>query len=452
MNNDSLSRALLAELTAYLRVDKTTILDYLDWLQARFEQFEPSLHAFLPESDRFERLRKEADELTKRHPDRQRRPKCYGLPVGVKDIFHVQGFKTYAGSQLPAQVLTGSQAVSVARLRQSGALILGKTVTTEFAYFAPGPTTNPHHPGHTPGGSSSGSAAAVAIGLAPLALGTQTIGSINRPAAFCGVVGFKPTYARIPVQGVIPLSPSLDHVGYFTPDAASAAWMASVLIDDWAEVEATVNPLRLAIPTGLYLEHANPIAMDQFEKDQARLRDAGHDLVEIPTMPDFEDIVERHNLILAAEAARVHQSWYAGFTEVYHPKTAELIRRGEAISRTALQEALLGRMQLRSSLETLMDTHKIDAWITPSAPGPAPEGLDSTGDPVMNLPWTHSGLPTVTLPSGKSPQGLPLGLQFIGRAGQDERLLAWAGQIEGLLAYESRHGLRTFLDARSQQH
>jgi Asp-tRNA(Asn)/Glu-tRNA(Gln) amidotransferase A subunit family amidase len=452
MNSVSPPQALLVKLASYLRVDDAAIPDYLEWLQARFGHLEPGLQAFLPEPDRFNRLQEEADELVKQYPDPSQRPKCFGLPFGVKDIFHVQGFETHAGSQLPPQVLAGDQAVSVSRLRQSGALVLGKTVTTEFAYFAPGPTTNPHHPGHTPGGSSSGSAAAVAAGLAPLALGTQTIGSINRPASFCGVVGYKPTYARIPARGVIPLSPSLDHVGFFTPDAASAAWIASVLVDDWDDAEPTVNPLRLGIPNGPYLEHAGSMAMSQFETDQACLRDAGHDLVEIPAMPDFEDIVARHNLILAAEASRVHQSWYAGFTESYHPKTAELIRLGETISGVPLQKALLGRMQLRSTLEALMDTHKIDVWITPSAPGPAPEGLESTGDPVMNLPWTHSGLPTVTLPSGQSPQGLPLGLQVIGRADQDERLLAWAGQLEGLFSYEGRNDLRAFLDARSRLH
>jgi Asp-tRNA(Asn)/Glu-tRNA(Gln) amidotransferase A subunit family amidase len=166
-------------------------------------------------------------------------------------------------------------------------------------------------------------------------------------------------------------------------------------------------------------------------------------------MEDFELIVERHNLILAFDAAKVHQSWFGSFSEKYHPKTSQLIRRGETISQTAYQQALSDKDELRSSLVGTMDQHKINAWITPSAPGPAPQGLESTGDPVMNLPWTQSGFPTVTLPSGKTAEGLPLGLQVIAQPEQDESLLAWAVQIEPLLEFESMHGLEDYL---AQQH
>jgi Asp-tRNA(Asn)/Glu-tRNA(Gln) amidotransferase A subunit family amidase len=245
-------------LTAQLRTKESAIQAYLEWLQARFESIEPELLAFLPEVNRFERLHADAEQLTDQYPNPKQRPLVFGLPLGVKDIFHVSGFKTQAGSKLPPKVLGGDQASCVGALRAAGGLILGKTVTTEFAYFAPGPTRNPHHPMHTPGGSSSGSAAAVAAGLAPLALGTQTIGSINRPAAFCGTVGYKPTYARISAQGVIPLSPSLDHIGYFTPDAASAAWIAPLLVDNWDKADLEHKNLRLAIPTGPYMDNAEP--------------------------------------------------------------------------------------------------------------------------------------------------------------------------------------------------
>lgn len=440
--------SLLADLTTSLRSDDIAIYRYLDWLEERFEARQASLRAFLPEPDRFERLKAEASQLISQYPDPENRPTLFGLPIGVKDIFHAPGFETHAGSQLPAQVLTGNEASSVGRLRQAGALIQGKTVTTEFAYFAPGPTTNPYHPEHTPGGSSSGSAAAVAAGLSPLALGTQTIGSINRPAAFCGVVGFKPSYGRISTAGVIPLSPSLDHIGYFTPDVLSAAWVAPILIDDWSAADATEKPLRLAIPTGPYLDSADPVGKHQFETITTHLRAAGFTVIEVPALLDFDVIVERHNLILAAEASRVHQSWYATYSEDYHSKTGDLILRGNAISNEALEAALPGREALRATLEALMDERAVDAWITPSAPGPAPKGLDSTGDPVMNLPWTHSGMPTVTLPSGKSSAGLPLGLQIIARAGRDEQLLTWASQLDGHLEYESMHGLDAFLEGR----
>ncbi len=169
----------------------------LDRVEALFAEREPEVRAFLPEEGRFDRLRREAAALEARWPDPERRPPLFGVLAGVKDIFHVDGFETGGGSRLPPEVLRGPEAASVTTLRAAGALILGKAVSTEFAYFAPGPTRNPWNPEHTPGGSSSGSAAAVGAGLAPLALGTQTIGSIIRPAAFCGAVGYKPSYERI---------------------------------------------------------------------------------------------------------------------------------------------------------------------------------------------------------------------------------------------------------------
>jgi Asp-tRNA(Asn)/Glu-tRNA(Gln) amidotransferase A subunit family amidase len=284
--------------------------------------------------------------------------------------------------------------------------------------------------------------------LAPLALGTQTIGSINRPAAFCGTVGYKPTYARISAQGVIPLSPSLDHIGYFTPDAASAAWIAPLLVDNWDKADLEHKNLRLAIPTGPYMDNAEPAALQQFDTDCKLLRAAGYTVLELRVMDDFDIMVERHNIILAADAAKVHHSWFGSYAEKYHPKTSTLIRRGETISSDDYQEAMRGMEEIRSTFTRLMEENDVDLWITPSAPGPAPEGLDSTGDPVMNLPWTQSGMPTVTLPSGKTSEGLPLGLQFIGRSGEDEQLLSWASQIEDYLEFEGIHGLQEFLNAR----
>jgi Asp-tRNA(Asn)/Glu-tRNA(Gln) amidotransferase A subunit family amidase len=242
-----------------LRFNQMTLPDYLSQVEARFIAREPSIFAFIPEKDRFTRLRQEADALLARYPDLVKRPPLFGMLLGVKDIFHVKGFITQAGSKLPPEELQGHEARCVTRLKNAGALIIGKTVTTEFAYFTPGPTRNPHNPAHTPGGSSSGSAAAVAAGFCTAALGTQTIGSIIRPAAFCGVVGFKPTYDRTPRDGVIPLSPSLDHVGFFAPDVETAKRVASVLLDDWriGELGITTRKPTLGVPNGRYLESAS---------------------------------------------------------------------------------------------------------------------------------------------------------------------------------------------------
>jgi Asp-tRNA(Asn)/Glu-tRNA(Gln) amidotransferase A subunit family amidase len=230
----------------------------LDQLEQRFALREPAVRAFLLENDRFARLHREAEEAFAAHPDPLSRGPLFGVPLGVKDVFHVDGLPTRAGSRLPPEELAGPQAEVVTRLRAEGALIAGKTFTTEFSYYAAGPTRNPHNPQHTPGGSSSGSAAAVAAGLCPAALGTQTIGSIIRPAAFCGVIGFKPSFGRVSAEGLIPLAPSLDHVGFLTFDVAGAATLASILLKDYlVDRAAYFRQPVLGIPEGPYLSHAS---------------------------------------------------------------------------------------------------------------------------------------------------------------------------------------------------
>ena len=318
-------------------------------------------------------------------------------------------------------------------LRNAGALILGKSVTTEFAYFAPGPTRNPHVSTQTPGGSSSGSAAAVGAGLCTLALGTQTIGSVNRPAAFCGVAGYKPSYNRISKEGVIPVSDSADHVGLFTPRVYDVAPVAAILCRDWDDVASDKQPI-LGIPEGPYLDRASAEGRAHFQMTCRRLSEAGHTVKTIAAMADFEQIYERHNLLVAAEAAQVHATWYAEYAELYHAKTAELIERGMRVTPEQLHSAREGREKLRQELAQLMEANGLNLWLSPAAVGPAPEGLDSTGDPVMNLPWTHAGLPTVTIPAGVNQAGLPLGLQAAGHWYEDEQLLKWSESLEKVLS------------------
>lgn len=421
----------LQSLILNLRSGESDLLAYLDQLEARFAEREPEVLAFVPEDGRFLRLRHQAQQLLQKYPNPAVRPSLFGLPIGVKDIFHVDGFVTRAGSQLPPDILQGDEAESVTILRQAGALILGKTVTTEFAYFGPGPTRNPHNPAHTPGGSSSGSAAAVAAGLAPFAFGTQTIGSINRPAAFCGVVGFKPSYGRISAQGVIPLSTSLDHIGFFTTDAAGAELMAGHLCQNWRAARPGRKPV-LGVPEGPYLNHARPEGLAHFHAVCDKLAAAGFTIKSVPALPHFDEIAHQHRLLMAAEAAHFHQRWYEQYEALYHPKTVELIRAGQIYSENDIQAAQQAKIRVRQDLTDLMTRHDLDLWISPSATGPAPEGLDSTGDPIMNLPWTNAGLPTLTLPSGFNENGLPLGLQLTGRWQGDEELLAYGKVVERL--------------------
>lgn len=414
------------------RAARRDVHAWLDGLELWYQEREPAIDSFLPEKGRFARLHREAHALRDEQPRADLCSSLFGVPVGVKDIFHVDGFPTRAGSRLPAEVLAGPEADVVTALRAQGALILGKTVSTEFAYFAPGPTRNPHDPEHTPGGSSSGSAAAVAAGLVPLALGTQTIGSIIRPAAYCGVVGFKPSYDRISRKGVIPLAPSLDHVGYFTADAESAAVAALSLLRDYFPA-APFRPPVLGIPEGPYLSRASEEGLAHF-RDTCDWLSSRYRVKSVPAMPDFDKIEARHRRLVAAEAAQVHREWFAAHRDLYAPQTVELIERGQAVTPGQKSRDRAGRKKLRTQLMALMDEHRIDLWLSPAAPGPAPRGLAGTGDPVMNLPWTHAGLPTLGIPAGRSADGLPLGLQITARWWADAELLAWAPDLEKLAA------------------
>jgi Asp-tRNA(Asn)/Glu-tRNA(Gln) amidotransferase A subunit family amidase len=274
----------------------------------------------------------------------------------------------------------------------------------------------------------------VAAGACTLALGTQTIGSIIRPAAYCGVVGYKPSYDRISRDGVIPLAPSLDHIGFFAADVTSAKIAASVLCRDWLPDLRRKQRPALGIPEGRYLQRASTEGLDHFHATCQRLAQAGYEVREIEAFADFEAIYDRHYLIVASEAGKVHKKWYSKYSHLYHPKTAELIERGLGIPEVALSRDLLGRALLRDELESLMEKHAIELWVSPAAPGPAPCGLESTGDPVMNLPWTYAGLPALNLPAGKNRDGLPLGLQVTGQWYRDEALLAWGSELEIVLA------------------
>jgi len=398
----------------------------------RLDAFDGTTRALLPEEGRRDRLLAEAAALGARFTDAAARPPLYGVLVGVKDIIAVDGMPTRAGSALPIEAFPLAEGTAVRRLRDAGALILGKTVTTEFAYFDPGATANPHDPRRTPGGSSSGSAAAVAAGYALVALGTQTVGSVIRPAAFCGVVGVKPTYGRVPTDGVLYYSPSVDHVGFFTQDAAGARLVASVLLDGWrAGVEAT-HTITLGVPDGPYLGQAEPAARAAFEASLHALEGASVVVRRVPALGDIEAITEHHRALATAEFREQHLEWFARWGALVRGGSASLFDSGALITAAQRAEGAESRGRVRSALESLMDEYGLDAWACPAAPGPAPLGLRSTGDPAMNLPWTHAGMPALTLPAGRV-DSMPVGLQLVARSGRDEELLALAEVLEPLL-------------------
>jgi Asp-tRNA(Asn)/Glu-tRNA(Gln) amidotransferase A subunit family amidase len=422
--------APLAEAVDALRQGRTTPAEYLERCWGRMEAVEDEVAAFLPEAERRSRLEAAVASL----PEEPAELPLYGVPVGVKDIFHVEGLPTRAGSELPPGALAGPPAAVWERLAGAGALALGKTVTTEFAYYAPGPTRNPHDTGHTPGGSSSGSAAAVAAGECPLALGTQTAGSVIRPAAFCGVVGFKPTLGRIPTDGVVPFSPTVDHVGLFAQDLDGTELAAAVCCDGWRTVPAPREPPAVGVPGDAYLGMADPAALEAFEAQLDRLAAAGITVERTDALAEPGELIDSHLTLIGAEMALAHRErgWYPEYADRYDPTTREFLEEGDAVTAGELGAARAARTARAARLGGLMADRGIDCWVTPAAPGPAPAGIDDTGDPKLNVPWTNVGFPAVTVPAG-TVDGLPLGLQCVAAPGRDEDLLGRARQIEEAL-------------------
>jgi len=425
--------ARLADAVRALRDGEDTARNYAAACCDQIEELDPEVRAFLPEPDRRDRVLAAAEDRDQQYPEPSDRPPLFGVPVGIKDIFHVDGLPTRAGAEVPADVLAGPQAAAVTSLFAAGAVVLGKTVTTEFAYFAPGPTRNPHDLDRTPGGSSSGSAAAVAAGECPLAIGTQTMGSVIRPAAFCGIVGVKPSFGRIPTDGVIPVSPSLDTIGAFTQGTEGARLAASVLCAEWDGPAAAPDDPVLGVPDAAYLDRAEAVGREGFETTLEDLADRGFELVRTTALADIGRLIEAHVTLMGAEMADAHEEWYAVYGDRYAPETVSLIEDGLAAADDEVRSAREGRHRIRASLESTMAERGIDAWIAPAAPGPAPRGIDDTGDPVMNAPWTYAGLPAVTVPAGDV-DGLPLGVQLVGAFEDDEALLALAADVDRALA------------------
>lgn len=419
------------EFDMYRHASRERLAGFVGSLVERARDIDPKLHILAGDIDG-SGIARQIESLFERFPDSQLRPPLFGVPVGVKDIIRVEGAAIRCGSLLPPVLFEGVEARCVRMLRDAGAIIFAQTATTEFAYFEPAATRNPHNPRHTPGGSSSGSAAGVAAGLFPLALGTQTAGSVIRPASFCGVVGMKPSFGAIPTEGIVHFSRSVDHVGFFCRSAADIpAVMAA--FDPRRTDGGSVQRLRAGIPAGPFLGQVPSLLMESFEMTLAVLEAGGVEIVRVPCLDDIEDIAQRHRDLMAAEFAREQEVMFAEYGHLYRPGTAGIIERGKTIPPRRVEEARQSCADLRAKLTKLMDVHGMDLWLCPSTLGEAPQGLGSTGSPAMNVPWTHAGLPAVSLPAGKGPAGLPLGLQCIGRFGADGRLAAAAQRLETLL-------------------
>jgi len=350
-----------------------------------------------------------------------------GVGFGVKDVIDVAGMPTRSGSLATSPEPARWDASCVAQLRAAGAIPIGKTVTAEFAYAAPGPTRNPHHALHTPGGSSSGSAAAVAAGMVDIALGTQTGGSMIRPAAFCGVVGFKPTFGRVHRQGMSVLCDSLDTIGWFSRTVAQSREVASVLLPQAAPDQAPTRAPRVAMLACEAIGTLDAASRQALDDCATRLREQGANLITPDVDADLKSLLHLHTQIMHAELARgllpIARGSQAGLLS---PVLRDAIKLGLDISYADYVQCQQTRDRL--SQDWLSRFGEIDVIISPSAPGPAPKGLQSTGSSVFNRVWSLLGWPALHLPTGQADNGLPVGVQWVARPDQDHVLLSWAAE------------------------
>jgi Asp-tRNA(Asn)/Glu-tRNA(Gln) amidotransferase A subunit family amidase len=410
----------ICEAAAAMRAAALTPVELLNQCLVRLDRHEPSVRAWVV-VDR-DGAREQARQLTNELRQGRVRGPLHGVPVGIKDIIDVVDLPTGCGSRLWANSLARRDAECVKRLRDAGAVILGKTVTTAYAYLDPPVTRNPWDLSRTPGGSSSGSAAAVACGMCLTALGTQTGGSVTRPAAYCGVSSCKPPWGSVSVDGVLPLAPSLDHVGVM----ARSVLDVEVVIRVLAQVDprdASPNPIRLGRLRGPFEERADPETWQRM----SAINGNGIEVVDLPLPPRFAEIWPSHRALMAVEAAGVHGERLRWHPDDYPPKITELVEDGLRLGETARTAELVRREELRREVGRLFD--EVDVLLTPAATGPAP-GRETTGDPVFNAPWSYLGWPTVSFPIGTSSDQLPLAVQLVGRPGGDAELLSISAECE----------------------
>jgi Asp-tRNA(Asn)/Glu-tRNA(Gln) amidotransferase A subunit family amidase len=370
----------------------------------------------------------------------------HGVPVALKDIYDAAGLVTTSGAGPWAHRHPTADAVSVARLRAAGAVILGKVTTTPFALRDPTATGNPWNPGHTPGGSSSGSGSAVGSRMVPLALGTQTVGSVLRPAAYCGVVGFKPTHGRISTVGVTPLAWSLDHVGVLCRSVEDAALGLSVMAGhDPADPHSAAMPIEdyvgaLAAPTAPrigvlrpLLERAEPANAAQLAALLDALRRGGAHVEDAPLAASFDGIHAAGDTVARAEAAAFHRDLYARHAAQYPKHIGEAVKAGLGIAAVDYIAAQGRRRAFRAEMAAI--AARYDALVSPTAAGPAPKGLESTGDPFFCAPWSSAGMPSISLPTGLASDGLPFAVQLTGAPWAEARLLAAAAWCERAIGF-----------------
>ncbi len=438
----------LHELTAsqiarQIRDKELSAVEVAESFLARMDALEPQLQAWVY-IDR-ERVLADAQQ---RQLELERNPNVgplHGVPIGVKDLFYTAGIPTTACSKVYRDFVPSYDAESLARLKRGGAIVLGKTVTTEFACMDPSETKNPWNPAHTPGGSSSGSAVSVATRMCPVALGSQTVGSVLRPSSYNGVVGLKPTYGRVSRYGVIPVSWSLDTVGWMTRTVEDAALLLQVTAGpdprdpvaarfpagDYLSNLESAPPPRIGLIRPFFMEESDFETQTNVLASVQKLTGAGASVEEVELPRSFQTAIDDQQIIMATEAAAFHKPMYEKQAEDYRPLLRAMLRRGLETDAVTYAQALERRLRFITEMDTLSE--KVDVLLTPSTPTPALADITNTGNTRFQGPWTSCGLPTITLPSGLAGSGLPLGLQLIAARFQEERLLSAARWCEKVL-------------------
>ena len=369
----------------------------------------------------------------------------HGVPIGMKDIYYTAGIPTRAGSEVYRDFVPDFDATSLTLLKRAGALMLGKAVTTEFACLDPSPTFNPWNAAHTPGGSSSGSAVAVASRMCPAALGSQTVGSVLRPAAYNGVVGFKPTFGRVSRHGVVPVSWNLDTVGWLVRSVEDAALLLQVMagpdvedpvssrepVSDYLSAIVGPSPPRIGLLRRYFYENADAETRRHLDGVAEQLAQAGAEIEELPMPDSIEDAYHDQRLIMSVEAAAFHEPMYRVQAEDYQPKLRAMLADGLDTDGIVYARALERRRRFIDDMEQL--SQRCDVMLTPATPAPSQADRTNTGDPAFQGPWTSCGLPAIALPSGLAESGLPLGIQLVSSPFAEVRLLSAAAWCEAAL-------------------
>ncbi len=424
----------LAEASSKIRDGALSPLDLAESLLDRIDEIEPLLEAWVTVNG--DQVKRDAEESIRKLRKGVQRSGIHGIPVGVKDIYFTNGMKTTMGSPIYSNFVPTVDADILISMKEAGGIVLGKTETTEFALHDPAPTRNPWNTGHTPGGSSSGSAAAVASGMCQVAFGSQTGGSVIRPASYCGIVGVKPTYDLLSRGNVFPLSWSLDHIGYMTRTTQDAHIMLEALTGIEKELLPRVNAPKVGLLAGYFKENATEEVWQGFEKTVAKIWGEGAD-VEMAILPEsFNLAPDVHRVIMSVETAAVHEDMFKTRWDEYRSYMRGFIASGLLVPATAYLRAQRLRGQIILDMRKMIE--QFDCVICPSATDSAPEGLEWTGSPAFNSPWSLTGFPSITVPSSLTENGLPLGLQIIGTPYSEWELLRIAAWCEDKLRFGTR--------------